>query len=56
MEAFTYHDAGGVQISSDFETNIESASRNDAIVRVETAENADQIFGTTVAEVEYEND
>lgn len=56
MEALAYHDACGVQIGADSEANTESASRNDAAVCPQIAENADQIFGATVAQVEYEND
>lgn len=56
METFSHHDVGGVQISANTEANAESATCNDAIVCAEIVENANEIFGTTVAKIEYEND
>lgn len=55
METFAHYDVGGVQIGSHFETNVKSETCNDAIVCAEIAENANQILGTTMEEVEYED-
>lgn len=55
METFAHHDVGGVQVGTDFEANIESQTCDDAAVRTEIAENADQIFGTAVEKVQYED-
>ena len=49
-------DACCLQISSNFEKNPQSKACDDAIIRFETAENANQIFGQAVEEIQYEND
>lgn len=55
METFARHDAGRIQSGTDFETNTESASWLDAIVRIEIVENANKVFGSTMAQDEYED-
>lgn len=56
METFAHHDVSGIQISSDFEANIESEACDDAVVCTEITKNANQILGTTVEKVQHEND
>lgn len=56
MEAFSDHDASGLQIRPDPEAHVESPARHDATLRPETAENANEVFGQAVAEVQHEDD
>lgn len=51
-----FSDVGCFQIGPDIETHFKSPSRNDAALRFETVENANQVSWKTVAEIEYEND
>lgn len=48
-------DDGRVQVCSNPEAYTKSPSRNDAAVRTETAENADEVPWPTMAEVQHEN-
>ena len=54
-ESFFLSDARGLQISANFEADIKSQTRNDAIIRFKTAQNADKIFGKTVEKIQYED-
>lgn len=55
MEAFTGYDVGSVQSGTDFEANAQSTPRLDAAIRIETIEDANEIFGSTMAKNQYEN-
>lgn len=55
MEAFACHDAGCFQSGSNIEACAESATRSYAAIRIEIAENANEIPGSTVAQNQYEN-
>jgi len=48
-------DVGCFQISTHSKTNLESQTRSFAVVRVKAIENANKIFGSSVAQVKYEN-
>lgn len=49
-------DARSFQISSDLEANFKSQTRNDAAVRPQAPENADQVSRASMEENKYEND
>lgn len=55
MEAFASHDVGRIQSSTDSEAHAQSAPWLDAAVCIEAIENADKVFGTTMAKDEYED-
>ena len=55
MNPFFLSDARGLQICAHFEADTESQTRNDAIIRFKTAQNADKIFGKTVEKIQYED-
>lgn len=55
MEALTRNDAGRIQGGTDFETDTQSTSRLDAALRIEATENANEVFGTTMAKDQHEN-
>ena len=48
-------DVGRLQVSADFEKDAESQARHDAIVRLEIAQNANQILGPAMEEIQHEN-
>ena len=51
----SFSDARGFQICTHFKANTKSKTRNDAIIRFKTAQNADQILGKAVEEIQYED-
>lgn len=48
-------DAGCFQIGAHLKANFESQTRSLAAVRVKVIENANEIFGSSMAQVKYEN-
>lgn len=52
---YVVSDAGCFQIRPNFEANFKSSACHDTIVCVEIIKNADQVFGTTVEKIQYEN-
>ena len=52
---FYFSDVGCLQVSADLKEDTESEARHDAIVRLEIAENADQMLGQAMEKIQYEN-
>ena len=52
---FNLSDACSVQICSYPEAGLKSSSSNDAALYFEAAKDADQVFGSSVAQIQYEN-
>ena len=52
---FLFSDVGCLQVSADLKEDTESEARHDAIVRLEIAQDADQVLGQTMEEIQYEN-
>jgi len=55
METVEDNDVGCLQVSADLKEDAESEARHDAIVRLEIAQDADQVLGQTMEEIQYEN-
>lgn len=55
MEAFASDDASCFQGGSNTEASAQSATRSNAVIRIEIVENANEILGPTMAQNQHEN-